>query len=212
MLENIWILTAPSEWKNLRNKFDSESLTFDFEKPLDIAKKATEKDLKCSWKRFEEGISLNKNIDSSWTIEAINRYSWVVFNAIWYQDLTDDEKAFINDNLYILSWMYGIVKPLDKIGNYKLPIETKWLLPFWKGKLTDELNKQNKTIWINLLPKSYAKMLDFSLLAWNVVEVKFIKDWKSLTHWVKKHRGEFIKRLSMWEEFNFSWGEVVIEV
>jgi cytoplasmic iron level regulating protein YaaA (DUF328/UPF0246 family) len=41
----------------------------------------------------------------------------------------------------ILSGMYGIVKPNDVIGNYKLPIESKGLVKYWKDDITKALNE-----------------------------------------------------------------------
>jgi hypothetical protein len=43
----IFFLLPPSEGKNSENIYDFESLSFNFDKPFDIAKNVTEKDLKC---------------------------------------------------------------------------------------------------------------------------------------------------------------------
>jgi len=77
-------LLPPSEGKNSGGSGRDEKVSFRFKKPLDIAKNATEKDLKCSGKRYEEGIELNSNIESSLKIAAIERYSGVMYNAIDY--------------------------------------------------------------------------------------------------------------------------------
>jgi hypothetical protein len=55
-------LLPPSEGKRSENKYNSEKLSFNFEKPLNISENVSEKDLKCSGKRFEEGVELNCNI------------------------------------------------------------------------------------------------------------------------------------------------------
>jgi hypothetical protein len=44
----ILFLIPPSEGKNPENKYTKESLSFVFEKPLEIAQNVTEKDLKCT--------------------------------------------------------------------------------------------------------------------------------------------------------------------
>lgn len=59
-MSNILILIAPSETKNAKNeKLIPEKLSFTFEKPKEIAINVTEKDLKCSGKRFDEALIFN---------------------------------------------------------------------------------------------------------------------------------------------------------
>ncbi len=48
-----------------------------------------------------------------------------MYNAIDYHNMNLKGKQYFENNFKILSGMYGIVSPLDMIGNYKLPIETK---------------------------------------------------------------------------------------
>ncbi len=206
----ILFLLPPSEGKNLENLYKQESLTFDFNKPYDIWIYATQKDLKCSWTRYEEWIELNKNILSWWTLESIKRYSWVMYNAIDYAWMNESWKNYFNDNFLILSWMYWLVKPQDKIANYKLPIETKWLYDYWSDKVAKKTSSLDYDIVVNLLPISYAKLiwlwtncskhrkkLDIILQSWKkVVNVNFLKqDWKKISHWVKKIKWEWIKNI-----------------
>jgi len=223
----IMILIAPSEWKNFWWEFSNEELSFNFEKPTSIANSVTENDLKCKWQRFDEWVMLNERIENWPFLEAINRYSWVAFNNIWYSEMSDSWKKFLEDNLFILSWMYWIIKPLDKIWNYKLPIETKWLYKFWWEKIAEKINEVNPDIVINLLPNSYSKMIwisnSKSLFLGNtkIININFFEEkygdleWevnlKKITHWVKKIRWEFIreiceKNLTDYKEF---WWEII---
>ncbi len=207
-MKTIYLL-APSEWKNDGWDHKKESLTYDLEKPINIAINATEKDLKCKAERYNQWIELNKNIWKWWFLEAINRYSWVVFNAIWYDNMSEPAKDFFQKNVYILSWMYGIVKPLDLIWNYKLPIETKWLYNYWWDKITQIIKEINPDCIVNLLPNSYAKMIDFKDIDSRIININFFKsDWKKMTHWVKKYRWEFLKNIceqAITDYKDFSW-------
>lgn len=216
----ILFLIAPSEWKNknidntlIKNTINITSskkmLSFNFEKPLDIACNATEKDLKCSGDRYKEGINLNQNINkitdtNSIKINAIRRYSGVMYNAIDYIGMNKDWQTFFENNFLILSGMYGIIKPLDKIWNYKLPIETKGLYNFWGDKIIDKIIEIRPDCIVNLLPMSYAKMA----IVWKWKEKKLSKSgikiininfWKEdgtkIAHWVKKLRWEWIKHI-----------------
>lgn len=195
----ILFLLAPSEGKNIWWEYWSEKLSFAFRKPKDIAINVTEKDLKCKWDRFIEWIELNKTLDKWPFKEAINRYSWVVFNSIDYEWMSVSAKNFFEDNVLIMSGMYWIVKPLDHIWNYKLPIESKWLYKFWWDKITHILRDINPDYIVNLLPISYWKMINFKIINSTIININFFteKEWKiiKLSHWVKKYRGEFLKNI-----------------
>ncbi len=192
-------LLPPSEGKNTQWTDESESLSFDFKKPLEIAVNATQKDLKCKDARYEQGIQLNKNIENSQVLPAIERYSWVMYNAIDYKWMSALGKKYFEENFIILSGMYWLVRPLDKIWNYKLPIETKWLYNFWWDSISEYLDGLNADYIVDMLPWSYAKMINFKKLKTKVIRVNFLhtKDWelKKITHGVKKVKGEYIKNI-----------------
>jgi len=204
----IVFLLPPSEWKNSENKYDTEELTFNLEKPFNIACNVSEKDLKCIWSRYDEWITLNKNIKNSWTLEAINRYSWVMYNSINYSWMNKDWKKFFEDNFIIFSWMYWLVKPLDNIWNYKLPIESKWLYDYWWNNLPKAIKSTNPDYIVNLLPISYSKLIWLWVTWWKhkekledimnwwtkIININFLKpDWKKISHWVKKIKWEWVK-------------------
>ena len=214
MNNKIIFILPPSEGKKSENKFNLEELSFNFEKPLKISENVSEKDLKCSWKRFEEGLELNKKISShqlspEWELaflDSISRYSGVMFSAIDYENMTYNWKTFFEENFLIFSWMYWIVKPLDKIGNYKLPIESKWLLDFRWTKVLEKINELKPDFVVNLLPISYSKLIFWknkkqgkvfnNLRKFKIININFIKpDWKKISHWVKKIKWEWINNI-----------------
>jgi len=192
-------LIPPSEGKNNWWISEYEKLSFNFKKPLNIAISASQKDLKCIWKRFEEGIELNKNINSSWVLAAIERYSWVMYSSIDYVWMSESWKKYFEDNFIIVSGMYWLIRPLDSIWNYKLPIETKWLKDFWWESLTHELNNIWADIIIDLLPNSYKKVIQWNNITSKVLSINFYSEKKNelkkITHWVKKIKWEYIHTL-----------------
>lgn len=210
-------LLPPSEGKNDKHLFKEYSLSFQFQKPLEIAKNATQKDLKCIGNRFLEWIELNSNILNCNTHFAINRYDWVMYKAIDYENMTAKWQKYFEEKFLILSWMFGILKPNDKIGNYKLPIETKWLYDFWKSKITNTLNELDADVIIDFLPNSYKKMIDKKRLNKKLIEVDFVteKKWKiqKISHWVKKIKWEFIKQIceNNWFEFDKNLEKIEIK-
>ena len=215
----ILFLLPPSEGKKSWWFYDKEEISFKFEKPCEIAKNVTEKDLKCTGKRFEEGLLLNKTLTSPQPspseerelfLEAIFRYSWVMYNAIDYEEMSESWKEFFEKKFLIFSWMYGILRPLDKIGNYKLPLEKADLYKFWWDKIPEAIINLKPDYIVNLLPINYAKLiwlgtncnrhkkkLEKILDAWiKIININFLKeDWKKISHWVKKIKWEWIKNI-----------------
>jgi len=207
----ILFLLPPSEWKNNWWNSEKESLSFNFEKPYKIVENATEKDLKCKWERFKEWILLNKTVQKWLFKKSINRYSWVMYNAINYKEMSNLWKKYFEENFLILSGFYWITKPLDLIWNYKLPIETKWLYDFWSTKVLEKIIEEKPKYLVNLLPISYAKLiwiwnkwkkhlekLDLISEAWiKIININFLKgDWKLVSHWVKKIKWKWIKNIT----------------
>lgn len=199
----VLFLLPPSEGKNPEGNLGKEKLSFNFEKPRDIAIHVTEKDLKCTGNRYQEWVELNTdlcNLEGERNVaDAISRYTGVMFNAIDYQGMTSEGKKYFEEKYLIFSGMYGIVKPLDQIGNYKLPIETKGLAKYWQADITDALNSANADYIVNLLPLSYQKMIDFKHLKPWVININFLTEKNGkivkVSHWVKKIKGEWIKNL-----------------
>lgn len=219
----ILFLLPPSEGKNSEWNPGKEVLSYEFEKPKNIAKNATQKDLKCIGNRYEEGINLNiQHIDNTHdnVVNAMNRYTGVMFNAIDYAGMQDAGQEYFDEHFMIFSGMYGIVKPRDIIGNYKLPIETKGLVAYWKESITKTLNESQVDYIVNLLPLSYMKKIDFKALVPKLVNINFQteKDGKivKISHGVKKIKGEWIKDVceKLWTNKNadvfdiFGWEKI----
>lgn len=210
-------LIPPSEGKNSFARFDEEKLSFNFSKPLEIAINATEKDLKCTWKRYQEWIDLNKKISKARTNSAIEIYTGSMYKAIDYQNMSFEAWKFFENNFLILSWMYGLLRPLDRIGNYKLPIETKWLYDFHWDKIAQTVAMQNAAFIVNLLPNSYAKLIwiwktskqkqlreIFEKQGKKIINIEFFQpNWAKFTHWVKKVRWDFINQICKQNHFNY---------
>ena len=209
-MAKILFLIAPSEGKAEWGENKAESLTFDFEKPLDIAISASEKDLKCKGKRYEEALWLNQNIQKSPTLPAILRYNGVMYNHIDYQNMSSKGKKFFDEHFLILSWMYGLLRPQDFIANYKLPIETSGLYQFWREKIIDEIVSLKPQKIYNLLPWSYEKLLCLKKREKNLTAkgIEIIKPdfstfaGEKLTHNTKILRWDRIRQLCESDTFN----------
>ena len=104
-------------------------------------------------------------------------YQGVAFDALDLNSLSDDEILFAQKHLRVLSAYWGMLRPLDKIHNYRLDFTMHHkdihLLKLWKDKIVKELERED---WIlDLSSKEFAQL------------VKTLKD--------KLHRVEFYEEI-----------------
>lgn len=97
---------------------------------------------------------------------------------------TLDEKAvqYLEKNYRILSGLYGLLKPSDKVMLYRLEMgrpfkfdNYKNLYDFWTEKVTDQLNSELKKneLLINLASNEYGKVIDRKKLKAQVIDFDF---------------------------------------
>lgn len=107
---------------------------------------------------------------------------------------TLDKKAvdYLQKNYRMLSGLYGLLKPSDKIMLYRLEMgrsfefeHYKNLYEFWREKVTEQLNSELKSrdFILNLASSEYSKVLDKKKLNAPVIDFDFyeMKDGKRKT-------------------------------
>lgn len=136
--------------------------------------------------------------------QAIFTFTGEVYNGLQAAKLTKTDLDYAQEHLRILSGLYGILKPLDLVQEYRLEMGTKLkmgkhsnLYSFWGDIITnylnDELkNHQTKTI-VNLASTEYFKAINTKKINANVVTPIF-KDgkngeYKVVMMYAKKARG-----------------------
>lgn len=189
------ILIPPSEGKTQGG--NSSKLTILREETSNLIKELQthpnqQKLLGVKGKALEKAIEINKNILTTNTMPAINRYSGVVYKAIDYETLSTKEKDNFNKKIRIISGLFGMLSPTQLIPNYKLKIEKLNSANIWKPIITKEL--KNNFI-IDLLPKAHQKALEYE----NGIQVDFVieKQGKKIPagHNGKHIKGRFIRWL-----------------
>jgi len=144
---------------------------------------------------------------------ALLTFKGAVFTGFTLDEYTSRDFDFAQQNLRILSGLYGILRPLDLIQPYRLEMGT--ILPnsrgndlyaFWQDRLTSSLieaikNTGNKTL-VNLASKEYFNALDTAALEAAGIRVltPWFKDWKDgtykfITIYGKKARGMMVDYL-----------------
>ena len=117
-----------------------------------------------------------------------------IFNGEAYKGLSfssfnEAEIERAQDQLRILSGLYGILKPLDLIAPYRLEMGTKLkvnektlnLYRFWGDKITKHLEKEEKELIVNLASNEYSKVIQFDQLTAKTITPVF-KEFKNGTY------------------------------
>ena len=120
------------------------------------------------------------------------------------QTFDEDDFAFAQNHLMILSGLYGGLRPLDLMQPYRLEMGTKLknkhgndLYAFWDDAITLALNKQLKKngeeVLLNLASNEYFKSVQVDRLKANVVAPVFKDEkngkYKIISFFAKKARG-----------------------
>ena len=111
-----------------------------------------------------------------------------VYKGFDIHTLSKEEVERAQNNLRILSGLYGILKPMDLIYPYRLEMGTKWnitpkiknLYAFWGTKIAQSLRSEmvEGEVLINLASSEYFKAVDLKTLDKRVITPHF-KDFKN---------------------------------
>ena len=174
--------------------------------PKDIQKLMTisEKLAELNWER-------NQNFSARETDKQKNRAAIYAFNGDVYSGLDPytlpEEKIIkMQNQIRILSGLYGVLRPLDQIQPYRLEMGTKIsigsnnnLYSFWKNKVTNQLKSEleERELILNLASKEYFSVIDTSLLSNTIISPEF-KDFKNgklkiISFYAKKARGLMVR-------------------
>jgi hypothetical protein len=156
-----------------------------------------------NWKR-------NKDFKTPFTPQnarpAIYAFDGDVYQGLDAYSIPLEKLEALQEQVRILSGLYGILKPLDLMQPYRLEMGTslvfddyKNLYDFWREPLTNSLNKELKkgALLINLASKEYASAIDFKKLNATVITPEF-KDYKNgqlkiISFFAKKARGLMVR-------------------
>lgn len=133
---------------------------------------------------------------------AVFAFSGDVYVGLDVYSLPKEKIKKLQDTIFILSGLYGLLRPLDLIQPYRLEMGTKFsvkgkkdLYDFWKDKVTKVLNEHLKPneLFVNLASVEYFKAIDSKKLKTPIITPVF-KDFKNgelkiISFFAKKARG-----------------------
>lgn len=141
---------------------------------------------------------------SSNSKQAIFAFNGDVYDGLDAYSLQAEDLAWAQDHIGILSGLYGLLRPLDRMQPYRLEMGTrlptkrgKDLYAYWGDRLAEHLNAQLERhpsrLLVNLASQEYFKSVDRRALRAELLECVF-EDWKSgqwkvISFFAKRARG-----------------------
>src|SRR5690554_375683 len=154
-----------------------------------IMKKKSQNDLQELMGISENIAALNrdrfKNFSPEFTLEnskpALFTFKGDVYRKMDVANYSEEQLAFAQDHLRILSGLYGLLKPLDLIQPYRLEMGIKLpnkkasdLYGFWQDKITKALDEAAQDgIVVNLASQEYFKAINLKKLKAKVIHITF---------------------------------------
>lgn len=178
--------------------------------PLQLAKlmKMSEKLGEINYERYRV---FNKK--DSIGYEAIKYFYGEAYKGIDVATLSEATLQFMEEHVRILSGLYGALKPLDIIKEYRLEMGTKLankqgdnLYAYWKQKISDYIiealhETSGDKVLLNLASEEYSKVLDLKKLEkdYKMVTISFKEynegNYKIVGMYAKKARGMMVRYL-----------------
>jgi len=113
-----------------------------------------------------------------------------VYENMAVESYSEDDLAFAQTHVRVLSGLYGVLRPLDLIHPYRLEMGTKLttsrgetLYKFWGTRITEALNNEKPSVIVNLASQEYFKAVSPKALNAPVIHIDFkqIKGGKAKT-------------------------------
>lgn len=139
---------------------------------------------------------------------AIMAFKGDVYTGLDAETLTTDELMYAATHVRILSGLYGLLRPFDRMQPYRLEMGTRLenkkgtnLYHFWGDQITKAVNRdlknlESKTV-VNLASNEYYKSIDKKKLKADVIEIDFREDkdgtYKFVSFFAKKARGSMAR-------------------
>ncbi len=162
-----------------------------------------------NYERFQKFKQAPKEIDIKPAALAFNGDTYVGLKA---QTFSQQDFDFAQDNVRILSGLYGLLRPLDTIQPYRLEMGSALknssgnnLYDFWcrrvSQRLAIELSEKKSNSIINLASNEYSKVLNKDILNTTIITPQFLEErkskFKNISFFSKKARGAMARFIIM---------------
>ncbi len=180
-----------------------------------LLKKKKHDEIKSMMHISDNLVTLNRNRFKSFSSEythdnsnpAVHAFKGDVYVGLDVDSMNKNDMKFLNKHVRILSGLYGVLKPLDRMQPYRLEMGSKLenrrgsnLYKYWDGKITsaikEEMAELKSPFIINLASDEYFKSLNTSKLGSPVIKINFKEErdgvYKFISYNAKKARGMMV--------------------
>ena len=138
---------------------------------------------------------------------AIFSYDGIQYTYMSPSSFTDSMLEYAEKNLRIISGLYGLLRPLDGVGTYRLEMESPISIPgygdlysYWGGKIASSLMEDDRLL-VNLASAEYSKAVLPYLPSTVTVVAPVFLDWEKGRYvskgvYAKMERGEMVRFLA----------------
>ena len=145
-----------------------------------------------SMMHVSEGIAqLNSTRYKNWNKgtgsekRAIFQFEGDVFKHLNVGQFNDQQINYMNENLRILSGIYGLLRPSDEMSPYRLEMGTKHsfngsknLYEFWGDKIAKKINEELESSFLfNLASEEYFSSISKYVDAKNTINFRFLSKY-----------------------------------
>ena len=140
--------------------------------------------------------------------QAVLAFDGDVYGGLDAKTLNEDELDWLQQHLCILSGLYGVLRPLDRMQPYRLEMGTRLktgkganLYRFWDTQIADYLNRRARAdkspVVVNLASEEYFKAVDLKALKPRVVSCVFEEKkgakYQIVSFFAKRARGLMVR-------------------
>lgn len=211
------ILLSPSKTLDFQNPaavddFTQPDFIDESEKLIKTLRNKSQKALRDLMSISKDLAKLNSERYNSWSRpfapdnakQSIYAFRGDVYDGLKVDEYNEEDVAFAQDHVRILSGLYGLLRPLDLIQPYRLEMGTKLktrrgknLYEFWGKSLTKTLNQElaesENPVVINLASNEYFSALQREKIKSPVIDIYFKElrdgEYKNITLFMKQARG-----------------------
>lgn len=156
-----------------------------------------------NWERNQKWKAKPKTNESA---SALYAFTGEVYRGLDAATLDEEQVKYLQKNYRILSGLYGLLKPSDRIMLYRLEMGRNFefdqysnLYEFWRNKVTAELNAElnSRDLILNLASTEYFKVFDRKKLKAPVIDFDFYEmksgQPKTIVVYTKHARGLVVR-------------------
>ncbi|TRX99417.1 YaaA family protein [Acholeplasma laidlawii] len=135
------------------------------------------------------------NFESNNRFTAFDYYLGESFKAFNFNQLDDIKRTYLNDNVYIIDALYGVIKPLDGIKPYRMDFTLKQSKSVLRDLINNYFSSKGAKQILSLASKEFSALIDKS--KFELYEVSFIdckEDvCKKISVFNKQMRGKLLR-------------------